>query len=302
MVGPNHLIINHHLLKKLLRRSDRPSIEVDRLMDPADSQDVPRAISFIEAIEEVAALPTDPSCNPGELEEIRIVALLSDVLTAFMDPFISPSWSLTEQVVSLSKYAHLSCALFRDHGQNFMPNQLYSDTQCTVKNALFCIAKQQKLDASRPYHLFKEGDDSLEELFGRVRMQGGHSPNFTYKQFTDRLAAAMDLSAIFRRNPDLDEGFRRMKVSRLEDLDHLNSTLWRGCVIASSVDLEAAWMLGRQQAVSSLQIAGIDVNFGNIFLEDRATDILKPRGGNKYPGVAEDSGIDRSLEPEEIDG
>ncbi|EIW53976.1 uncharacterized protein TRAVEDRAFT_88281, partial [Trametes versicolor FP-101664 SS1] len=207
-------------------------------------QDVPRAIEFLEAVEEIKDLPTD-GCSPGELQEAQLVGLVGDIFMSFMDAFVRPDWSLSQQLVSLSKFAHAAFALFRIHGVNFMPNQLYSDMQMTVKNAFFCIAKQQELDGSQPFYLFLLGDDRLENLFGRVRMQGGHSPNFSFKQLVDRLAAAMDLDAIFTRHPSLDPGFRRLKITRTEHLDHLNPESWRGDAVADQVSLDNAWREGQ---------------------------------------------------------
>ncbi|KAI0686302.1 hypothetical protein C8T65DRAFT_591308, partial [Cerioporus squamosus] len=213
-------------------------------MNPADSQDVPRAIEFIEAIEEIARLSTE-RCDPGELQEVRLISIVGELFTSFMDTFISPDWSLTQQLTSLSKFAHAAFALFHQEGVNFMPNQLYGDMQTTVKNTFFCVAKQQALDDIQPFYLFWLGNDRLEELFGRVRMQCGHNPNFSFKQLVDRLGAAMDIQAIYQRHPALDPGFRRLKITRTEHLDHLNPESWHGCVTASTVSLESAWRAGR---------------------------------------------------------
>ncbi|KAI0355713.1 hypothetical protein OH77DRAFT_1402816, partial [Trametes cingulata] len=213
-------------------------------MNPADAQDVPRAIEFLEAVEEIQRLPVH-GCHPGELQETQLIGVVGDLFAAFLDAFIDPDLSLSQQLSSLSKFAHAAFALFRAHGVNFMPNQLYSDMQMTVKNAFFCVAKQQNLNGSKPFYLFLLGDDRLENLFGRVRMQGGHNPNCSLKQLVDRLGAAMDLDAIFTRHPHLDSGSRRLKVTRTEHLDHLNPESWRGQAIADSVSLEAAWRSGQ---------------------------------------------------------
>ena len=98
-----------------------------------------------------------------------------EMLSSFVDAFISPDWSLTQQVVSLSKYAHMTFVFYRLHQCSFMPHQLYGDTQTTVKNTIFCLAKQQLLDGTQPFYLYDTGDDKLEELFGNVRMQQIHS-------------------------------------------------------------------------------------------------------------------------------
>ncbi|EMD37803.1 hypothetical protein CERSUDRAFT_34804, partial [Gelatoporia subvermispora B] len=207
-------------------------------------QDVPRAISFLKAISSVPSLP-NKDCSPTELHERRIIGIIGEMVASFMDPFIQPTWNLSQQVVSLSKYAHMALVLFRAYGVSFMPHQLYGDTQTTVKNIMFCIAKQQDLDGTQPFYLFWTGDDRLENLFGRVRMQGAHNPNFTFKQLAEHLAAAIDLDAVFTRHPELDSGHRHLKVTRTEHIDHLNPESWQGCVKADSVNLQSAWASGK---------------------------------------------------------
>lgn len=267
-------------------------------MNPADSQDVPRAIDFLEAVEEIGHLPND-SCDPGEVQEAHLITAVGEIFTLFMDTFIRPDWSLTSQLTSLSKFAHASFALFRKEGVNFMPNQLYGDMQVTVKNAYFCVAKQQHIDGVQPFHLFWLGDDHLETLFGRVRMQGGHNPNFTLKQLVDRLAAAMDLESIFARHPNLDLGFRRLKVSRTEHLDHLNPKLWQGCTTANSISLESAWQAGREEATKLLNRINITFDFNSYFSSSTKHDLFCRRPDGSYPSVALDS-EDGSLELEHL--
>jgi hypothetical protein len=290
-------IVNFETLRHHLLRDNSLSAEaVDILMNPADSQDVPRAIDFIQAVSSVGSIPVNPSdCNPTELQEIQVIRVIGEMFTAFLHPFIQPGQNLTEQVSSLSKFAHIAFVLFREFRVNFMPYQLYGDLQTTVKNIIFCIAKQQEMDGSQPFYIFWTGDDRLEVLFGRTRMQGGHNPNFTFKQLLDRLAAAMDLDGIFLRNPELDQGHRRLKVTRTEKADHLNPESWIGNVIANQVDLAAAWLNGRKLALETLQGINIRPDFDALFDHDRTLDMLKPFGDGKYPGVSSEP--DRSLEP-----
>ncbi|KAM5529996.1 hypothetical protein V8D89_010026 [Ganoderma adspersum] len=298
MIG--NTIINHELFKRHLRRGDRMETEVAQLMDPADSQDVPRAIEFLEAVEAIGTLPlTD--CDPGVQHEAALIGAVGELFVSFMDAFIRPDWSLSEQLTSLSKFAHASYILFRRGGVNFMPNQLYGDMQTTVKNAYFCIAKQQLLDDTQPFYLFWLGDDRLETLFGRVRMQGAHNPNFSFKQLLDRLGAAMDLDAIFARHPQLDSGFRRLKITRTEHLDHLNPESWRGSAIVNKVSLESAWTAGRVQAEALLASIQVAVDFTSLLGPYTSADLFCQRQDGSWPGVAlDESSEDRSLEPDEL--
>lgn len=108
-------VINYETIRRHLRRD--PSLcetDVDRLTNPADTQDVPRAIEFIEAIDHISELSID-DCTPAELQEVPLISVVAEMFTAFMDAFIIPDWNLTEQIVSLSKFAHTAFVLFRTH-------------------------------------------------------------------------------------------------------------------------------------------------------------------------------------------
>lgn len=273
-------IIIHHLR----RNPDLGEQKIQDLMNPSDPQDVPRAIELIRAISATSSLPLE-SCNPTEHHEAGMISLIGEAFSAFMEPFIQPSWSLTEQVISLSKYAHMSCHLFRQHRAAFIPAQLYTDTQTAVKNVMFCIAKQQELDGNQRFHIFWTGDDKLEAFFGIIRMIGGHNPNFTFKQLMDRICAALDVGFVFAKNPQLDRGSRRRNLTRSEVADHVNAEMVTGEIAANSVDLECAWDEGGNSATVALRSKNQLVDFKSLFGTDRTLDMLKPFGDGKIPGV-----------------
>ncbi|KZS89273.1 hypothetical protein SISNIDRAFT_417077, partial [Sistotremastrum niveocremeum HHB9708] len=288
-------VVNQSLIRSHLSRNpDLSFTQIDMLLRPEDSQDVPRAIEFIRAIASVLSLAQD-DLNPSQLQELQAISVISETFGSFVDAYICPEWNLTQQITSLAKSAHLAFSLFRRHGINFLPHQLYGDLQTTIKNVIFCIAKQQDMDGSQPFHLFWTGDDRLELLFGILRMQGGHNPNFTFKQLVDRLGAAVDLDAIYTRNPELSSGHRRLKIKRTEHTDHLNPESWIGNVVADSMDLEFAWKSGRDEAVKILSSIGITEDYQNLFSSNSSLDMLRPAGDGKYPGVSVD--LDRSVEP-----
>ena len=287
-------IINCHTISNHLRCSPAlSSIAVERLMNPSDSQDVPRAIDLLRAISSLSKLPLD-GYTPTEQQEHRTLTVIGVMLSAFVDAFISPDWSLTQQVTSLSTYAHMAFALYRSHQASFMPHQLYGDTQTTIKNAILCIAKQQLLDGTQKLYLYDTGDDKLEELFGNVRMQGGHNPNFCFKQLVDRLGAAVDIDSVFAAHPELNPGSRRRKVTRMEHADHLNHVSWTGDTVVDHVNLRAAWAEGRNAATQSLAQLSITPGFGVLFDSTLSIDMLQPIRHGKYPGVSAEQ--DRSLD------
>lgn len=126
-----------------------------------------------------------------------------------------------------------------------------------VKNVMFCLAKQQQLDPTKPFYLFQVGDDPIERLFGKLRMMGGHNSAMNYSQAIDRLGHAADLHAAFLRNPDLDQGERRLNMSRSEGVDHLTMSPCTDNIIASSCHLPTAWRNGCERAKAILKRSAV---------------------------------------------
>lgn len=170
-----------------------------------------------------------------------------------------------------------------------MPTQLYYDLRTSIKNVYFCVAKQKELDPTQPFYIILTGDDGLELLFGRARMQGGRTPNFSYKQLVGRLCAAMDLDAIFPRQPQLDQGHKQRDVRRSEDRDHLNPESWDPeLLVVRKVRLASSWRDGREQAEQALANFGICTTVEPIFQNEPGIDPMRPNGNNVYPGVGRD--------------
>lgn len=159
-----------------------------RLLYPDDPQDVPHAIKLLSAI--IAITKVNPVLPPftslGCTPDVNVVAnfealqVLGFTLESLLEPFINIKLSLSQQVVHLSCFAHLLYTFYRDQCHHFMPNQLYYNSQTMVKNAIFSIAKQQKLDPSSRFSLLDVGDDALELTFALLRMSGGHNNAFNY--------------------------------------------------------------------------------------------------------------------------
>jgi Na+/glutamate symporter len=173
------------------------------MLYPHDLQDVPRAIELLEAVVAVGKMDYG-NMDANTCADMDALQLLGSVVKAILEPFTNVHMNLTEQITSLSTFAHLSFTLFRVSRTQYMSNQLYGDSQTMVKNAIFCLAKQQILDPTQPFYLFQVGDDPLKCLFGKLRMLGGHNTAMSYSQAIDRLGHASDLQGAFMRNPDLD--------------------------------------------------------------------------------------------------
>lgn len=298
VLGPGRVINPSFLTKYLVHLDNQDSESVQRLLYPSDPQDVPRAIDLMRAIVSLRSLHLS-SQDPDTIADLDAIYLLSDLCESILEAFINPDLCLTEQVQYLSKFAHLSFSLFRLYRTHFMSNQLYGDSQCMVKNAIFCIAKQQALDPSRLFHLFELGDDRLERLFGRLRMLGAHDSGMRFNQGIDRLGHAVDIDAALARNPDLDSGQRRLKVTRTEALDHLNVASWRGDACVGNVSLPEAWAAGRRAAEDTIRRSQMPAGSGDFeeIFRDGSIDLLCPFEAGKFPGVDEDE-VDRSMPPD----
>jgi hypothetical protein len=156
-----------------------------------------------------------------------------------------------------------------------------------VKNGMFCLAKQNVLDPTQSFYLFQVGDDPQERLFGKLRMLGRHNTAMNYSQAIDRLGHTSDLQGAFMRNPDQDQGERRLNMSRSEGVDHLTMKAFTGNLIASSCHQPSAWADGRENAIALLKkwaIAPQEYDYQSIFADGK-TDMLAPFGSGLYPGV-----------------
>jgi hypothetical protein len=291
----NGRIINPAVLTRFLARlPDQTPDSVQRLLFPDDPQDVPRAVELMETIIEFLACDFGQvdADTAADLDSIRLLAL---VLKSILAPFITPDMSLTEQMTHLSTYAHLTFTLFRTNRLTFMSNQLYGDSHSMIKNAFFCLAKQQVLDPTQPFYLFQVGDDPLEKLFGKLRMLGGHNSAMSYAQAIERLGHACDLQSVYLRQPDLDQGQRRISMNRSEGVDHLNMVSWTGHAIAGDCHIPSAWDEGSkvaQEILAKLRFPPHSYDYPLIF-SDPKIDMLRPFGDGKYPGVESD--VDRSI-------
>ena len=283
----NDVIINRLILEQYLNRLPNQTRDsVEKLLNPTDPQDIPRAIELIRAVGNLHSLDKS-TFNPSQLKTVEALQLIGTLFHAMTEPFINAELSLTTQMTFLSEFAHLSLVLYRLNGTSYMSNQLYGDSQVMVKNAFFYLAKQILADPRLPVLLTLSGDDRLENLFGRVRMQGAHNCSVDLKTLMDRLAAAMDLCRIFSVHPSWDQGHRRLNYSRMEHCDHLKPSAWKGDIAAQSCDPQSAWFSGRSRAESILKSYHVTADYRDIFIHNDI-DMLRPFPDGLYPGISSD--------------
>jgi hypothetical protein len=169
-IAINWFILEEYLT--LLPNQTRESIR--KLLNPADPQDVPRAVELICAVADLRSLDIS-KFNPSQMKTVSALQLIGALFHSMIEPFVNPNLSLTQQFQHLSAYAHMALVLIRRNSSSFMSNQLYADSQVMVKNTFFYLAKQFLMNRNSPVLLMLSGDDRLENLFGRVRMQGAHN-------------------------------------------------------------------------------------------------------------------------------
>ncbi|KAJ7759673.1 hypothetical protein B0H16DRAFT_1689044 [Mycena metata] len=126
-------------------------------------------------------------------------------------------------------------------------------------------------------------------------MLGGHNSAMSYAQAIERLGHACDLQSVYLRQPDLDQGQRRISMDRAEGVDHLNMVSWTGNATSSDCHSPAAWNDGADIAraiFTKLRFPFHSYDYPRISA-NKAIDMLRPFGDGKYPGVKSD--VDRSI-------
>lgn len=255
-----------------------------QLLDPTDKQNVPKAVALLEAISDLRRFPLD-NLLPSEAADLHRFHFLGEVISSFLSPFTDVTLSLGQQIVSLVKYAHLICACWIRHGSSFMTGALYADTQAIVKNIVFSLAKQQLMDGTQNFYIILDGTDRLEQVFSDARTQD-HSRNFDLLQLSQKLATASTINGIFLRNPELNRGHSRLNLTAATGVDHSNPKSCLGDLTSGSVNIQALWVVGQNEANKVLidyfgdQAA---VDFKKLF-QDVGKDLLQPEG--KYVGAS----------------
>ncbi|KIK79956.1 hypothetical protein PAXRUDRAFT_16048 [Paxillus rubicundulus Ve08.2h10] len=132
--------------------------EIDDMLSQGNAQNVPRAVKLLRSVSTLQAL-SPISYNPTDHKVHAVLKVLAALCESLVKPFFNPELSLNNQLKSLSKYAHLSFILYRQHTTLFMSNQLYGDTQAMIKNIMFLVAWQQEVDGSAPLYIIQSSED-----------------------------------------------------------------------------------------------------------------------------------------------
>ena len=277
---------------------------VHKLLNPVDKQNVPKAVNLVQSLVKLRMLPA--SINPTEIHRRHTLIFLARVLDHFVLPFNSIEMTLSQQVRSLSAYAHLTAAMYLKHGLAFLTGALYADSQAIVKNIIFCIARLQLIDGNLKFYIILEGTDRLETIFSDVCTQD-HSRNFDVLQLSQKLSVSAAISATFKRHPNLDRGHRKLALKDAKGVDHVNPKSWRGDVRVGQVELSAEWINGQNDANILLkEYFGSEerVDFAALWLQP-GKDLLQPVRSGAYIGSQwshDDERSERTEDIAELDG
>ena len=278
------LITATQIMQVLTHLDNMTPEKASLLLDPADKQNVPKAVNLLQSLFDLDKL--DIVATPVLVKRFRYIRFISRVLNYFLQPFIKVEMSLSHQLRDLSTYAHLITALYQKHKLSFLTGALLADSQAIVKNIYFTTARLQILDPALRYYILFEGTDRLEGLFSNVRTQD-HAPNFDILQLSHKLSVATEINAIFERHPDLDRGHIRRNLIDARGVDHINPKSWTGDVTVGNVAIAHEYLAGRDQANKLLiDYLGEEekVDFDDLFSKPDY-DHLRP--GGKYVGHRE---------------
>ncbi|KAJ7362407.1 hypothetical protein DFH08DRAFT_656693, partial [Mycena albidolilacea] len=176
-------------------------------------QDVTRAVKLLCLVADLRHIDTSDFLL-SERNTHRAFCILGEMFDALLEPFINPALSLSDQIVSRLKFAHLACALFVKHDGDFLSHQLYGDLQSMAKNAIFKVAHSKVSNPLLKVSLCLFGDDVLEILFGRSRMIDRQSPNMAIDELHQRFGSALQIGYIFRNHPELERCAQGLKLLR----------------------------------------------------------------------------------------
>jgi len=276
-----------------------PNMSVEKahqLLDPSDKQNVLKAVILVQSLLQLKDLPA--SLNLTVNRRRHAIIFVAEMMGYFMQPFITVNMTLSEQVRSLATYLFLAAAVQIKHGTACLTGPLYADSQATVKNIIFTIARMQKMDPNLCFYILLEGTDRLEGLFGDCRTQD-HARNFDIEQLAGKLSVATLINAAMECNPDLDKGHQCLALKGAIGIDHVNPRSWTGNVRVGDVDLNAEWKQGQVDAEQILQkfFGSHRVNFASVFTQP-GHDLLRPLG--EYVGVTTTSDDARSEEENSV--
>jgi hypothetical protein len=230
------------------------------LFNPDDKQDVKMALDMLKDVWSLPRASSSTNSNRGFLENREALWILGKFLFHLVFPYICIDLSLSEQIEHLSAAAHLSLALYKQAGKEFIPTGLYIDTMIMIKNVIFSVAKAKIDDPNGEFFPIQLGTDRLEELFGILRTMVGNDANVDMLQLVSRLSGTTEVANILAKYPHWDSSPRRLKFNALtreskeipDSADHIKPPSWTGNAKLKDVSLQTSWNRGRRLVEGSV--------------------------------------------------
>ncbi|KIJ30600.1 hypothetical protein M422DRAFT_53688 [Sphaerobolus stellatus SS14] len=285
----------------MLRHAFRKYLDMDEaalniLFDPKDHQNVPKAIRLLSAVRDL-----NENEDFTRIEVNYPITFLGKILGYFIDPFVKTSWSLSQQLTSLSALAHTLFHCWRMDGSKFCAGSLYYHIQSLIKNIYWDVAKQKVLDVTQSLYINQRGSDRLEQEFGNWRTMD-HNRNMDLAQLGEHAGIGAELSRIYGEHKEWFCGHRRLNLQEAQGIDHTNPQSFTGDLVVGNASLITSWRKGRITAegiMKQFNIPGAQVAFDITTMEDGSTiDMLRPCG--VYVGLRQDDTLTDFTEIEAV--
>ncbi|KAF8990681.1 hypothetical protein BDQ17DRAFT_1393099 [Cyathus striatus] len=201
-ISVNHHHITPNIIIAQLKHEGLAADHILSMFKPDDKQDVKLAYDMLK---DIWSLPhSTGSLNHGFLENCEALWVLGKFAFHLVFPYLCVDLSLSEQIKHRSAATHLSLALYKQAGKEFLPMNLYIDIMIMIKNIVFCITKAKVDNPNGEFWIILLGTDHLEELFGILRTMVGNDANLDMLQLVSWLAGMTEVSNILAKYPEWD--------------------------------------------------------------------------------------------------
>src|SRR5260370_31237923 len=202
------------------------------MLNTADKQDDQKSHERLKHVSNLSLAPND--CNPTWIAQRHAIYLMGCICYFLVWSFTDVMFCLWQQLEYLSAMSHLLLVLFRANPEKgeFMPTQLYTDTQLMIKNIFFCVAKEKIINPNGKIHIILLGTDQLETSFSILQTMVGNYANANILQLTTRLSHISKVQNILASNPSWEE-----LETGSQHADHVAPGVWKGDISINSVQL-----------------------------------------------------------------
>ena len=145
------------------------------MMNPDDKQNVSLAtqmlLHFSDCVEELNNIKEINFRVCSVAVELHLLKYIIDgilVIYAYLDSTIQ------YQLEVISKAAHILFVM-QHNVVKFLPNQLYHDLQATFEDSFYSAVKWQIAHRDIPLYLMLLGNDTIERVFGNIRLKYKHN-------------------------------------------------------------------------------------------------------------------------------